>query len=78
MVQFSFSLWWMTAYISSYWKYLDDITISEVDPMHGPQSTKQDDFDSISAWMEENCMNLTPKKCKGMRISYCAKDLDVP
>ena len=43
--------------------------------MHGPQSTIQDDFDSITAWVEENCMSLNPKKCKEMRISYRAKDL---
>ena len=61
---------------SSYWKYIDDITISEVVP-HGFPSTVQDDFDSIAAWAEENCMNLNPKKCKNMRLSFLAKDLDV-
>ena len=53
---------------SSYWKYVDDITISEVVP-HGSPSTIQDDLDSITAWAEENCMNLNPKKCKEMRLS---------
>ena len=33
---------------SSYWKYVDDITISEVVP-HGFPSTIQDDLDSIAA-----------------------------
>lgn len=61
---------------SSYWKYADDIFISEVVP-HGSPSTIQDDLDSITAWAEENCMNLNPKKCKEMRISFLAKDLDV-
>ena len=61
---------------SSYWKYVDDITISEVVP-HGSPSTIQDDLDSITAWAEENCMNLNPKKCKEMRLSFLAKDLDV-
>ena len=40
-------------------------------------STIQDDLDSITAWVKENCMNLNPKKCKEMRISFLAKDLDV-
>ena len=47
---------------SSYWKYVDDITISEVVP-HGSLSTIQDDLDSITAWAEENCISLNPKKC---------------
>ena len=61
---------------SSYWKYVDDITISEVVP-HGSLSTIQDDLDSITAWAEENCISLNPKKCKEMRLSFLAKDLDV-
>ena len=61
---------------SSYWKYVDDITISEVIP-HGSLSTIQDDLDSITAWAEENCISLNPKKCKEMRLSFLAKDLDV-
>ena len=60
---------------SSYWKYFDDITISEVVPLRSP-STIQDDLDSITAWAEENCMNLNPK-CKEMRLSLLAKDLNV-
>ena len=60
---------------SSYWKYFDDITISEVVPLGSP-STIQDDLDSITAWAEENCMNLNPK-CKEMRLSLLAKDLNV-
>ena len=61
---------------SSYWKYFDDITISEVNPLGSP-STIQDDLDSITAWAEENCISLNPKKCKEMRLSFLAKDLDV-
>ena len=45
--------------------------------MHGPQSTMQD-LHSITAWVDENCMNLNPKTCKEMRISYRAENLDVP
>ena len=60
---------------SSYWKYFDDITISEVVPLGSP-STIQDDLDSITAWAEENCMNLN-SKCKEMRLSLLAKDLNV-
>ena len=61
---------------SSYWKYVDDITISEVVP-HGSALTIQDDLDSITAWAEENCLNLNPKKCKEMRFSSLAKGPDV-
>ena len=60
---------------SSYWKYFDDITISEVVPLGSP-STIQDDLDSITAWAEENYMNLN-SKCKEMRLSLLAKDLNV-
>ena len=61
---------------SSYWKYVNDITISEVAP-HGSPSIIEDDLDSIAAWAEENCMSLNLKKCKEMRLSFLAKDLDV-
>ena len=61
---------------SSYWKCVDDITISEVVP-HGSPSTIQDGLDNITAWAEENCLNLNPKKCKEMRLSFLAKGLDV-
>ena len=40
-------------------------------------STIQDDLDSITTWAKGNCMNLNPKKCKEMRISFLNKDLDV-
>ena len=55
----------------SYWKYVDDITVSEVVP-HDSPSTIRDDLDSITAWAEENCMNLNAKKCKDRRISFLA------
>ena len=58
------------------WKYVDDITISEV-VSHGPLSTIQDDLDSITAWAEENYINLNPKRCNEMRLAFLAKDLDV-
>jgi len=61
---------------SSYRKYVDDITISEEAP-HGSPSTIHDDLVSINAWVEENYLNLNPKKCKEMRFSFFAKDLDV-
>ena len=47
--------------------------VDEVVP-HGSPSTIQDDLVCITAWVEENCMNLNPKKCKEMRISFLAKD----
>ena len=76
LVQFSFWLWLtILACRSSYWKYFDDIIISEVVPLGSP-STIQDDLDSITAWAEENCMNLN-SKCKEMRLSLLTKDLNV-
>ena len=52
---------------SSHWKYIDDITISEVSSL-GEVSSLQNDIDCISQWAQQNNMNLNPKKCKIMTI----------
>ena len=51
----------------SHWKYIDDITISEVSSL-GEVSSLQNDIDCISQWAQQNNMNLNPKKCKIMTI----------
>ena len=52
---------------SSHWKYVDDVTISEVSSL-GEVSSLQNDIDCISQWAQQNNMNLNPKKCKIMTI----------
>ena len=52
---------------SSHWKYVDDVTISEVSSL-GEVSSLQNDIDCISKWAQQNNMNLNPKKCKIMTI----------
>ncbi|XP_020906728.1 uncharacterized protein LOC110244842 [Exaiptasia diaphana] len=61
---------------SSHWKYVDDITLSEV-VSNNTQSVLQTDLDHITSCAKENSMNLNPKKCKELRISFLAKDPDV-
>ena len=53
--------------LSSHWKYVDDVTISEVVPS-GQSSSLQRDLDCISQWASCNNMNLNPKKCKELVI----------
>ena len=52
---------------SSHWKYIDEVTISEVSSL-GEVSSLQNDIDCISQWALQNNMNLNPKKCKIMTI----------
>ena len=52
---------------SSHWKYIDDVTISEVSSL-GEVPSLQNDIDCISQWAQQNNMNLNPKKCKIMTI----------
>ena len=49
----------------SYWKYVDDITISEFAAARGV-SILQSELDNISTWAATNNMVLNPKKCKEM------------
>ena len=52
---------------SSHWKYVDDVTISEVTSL-GEASSLQNDINCISQWAQQKNMNLNPKKCKIMTI----------
>ena len=46
---------------SSHWKYVDDVTISEVTSL-GEASSLQNDINCISQWAQQNNMNLNPLK----------------
>ena len=53
----------------NYWKYVDDITLSEA-PLRGQLPCLQQDLDKIYQWATDNNMLLNPKKCKVMTICY--------
>ena len=53
----------------SYWKYVDDITISEFAAARGV-SILQSELDNISTWAATNNMVLNPKKCKEMTLRF--------
>ncbi|PFX29204.1 RNA-directed DNA polymerase from mobile element jockey [Stylophora pistillata] len=57
-----------TPLLSSHWKYVDDLTISEAIPSGGTSSL-QKDLDAIAQWSSRNNMNLNPNKCKELVIS---------
>ena len=53
----------------SYWKYVDDITISEFAAARGV-SILQSELDNISTWAATNNMVLNSKKCKEMTLRF--------
>ena len=53
--------------IADHWKFVDDVTLSEVVKTESI-SVLQTDLDTISAWAKDNNMNLNPKKCKEMVV----------
>ena len=53
----------------SYWKYVDDITISEFAAARGV-SILQSELDNISTWAATNNMVLNHKKCKEMTLRF--------
>ena len=53
----------------SYWKYVDDITISEFAATR-VVSILQSELDNISTWAAINNMALNPKKCKEMTLRF--------
>ena len=55
--------------VTSMWKYVDDISLSEV-LTRNSDSTTQTSLDTISAWASLNRMNLNAKKCKELRVCY--------
>ena len=54
---------------SDYWKYVDDMSISEVIPRNGV-SNMQSELDHISSWATNNYMKLNTKKCEELRIRF--------
>ena len=52
-----------------YWKFVDDLTASEVITKYGI-STIQSDLDYISSWSSANHMKLNPKKCKELKVCF--------
>ena len=54
---------------SNNWKYVDDITLSELVPVQ-ETSILQNELDLIGVWTKTNNMKLNPKKCKVMIISF--------
>ena len=62
---------------SSHWKYIDDVTISEVTSL-GEASSLQSNIDCISQWALQNNMNINPKKCKVMTICPLKSIPDIP
>ena len=54
---------------NDYWKYVDDMSMSEVIPRNDV-SNMQSDLDHISSWANDNCMKLNLIKCKELRISF--------
>ena len=62
---------------SSNWKYVDDVTISEIVPTR-EVSILQNELDAIGNWTSTNNMNLVhPKKCKEMIVSF-RRDIEQP
>ncbi len=54
---------------SDSWKYVDDLTISEIIPKYS-HSNMQHELDHISNWCDLNYMKLNPKKCKELRVNF--------
>ncbi len=55
--------------VSSNWKYVDDVTISEIVPTR-EVSILQNELNAIGDWTSTNNMKLNPKKCKEMIVSF--------
>lgn len=66
--------------LASYWKYVDDVTVSEVRKAHESSSSLQADHDEISRWGERygNDMKLNGKKCKEMTASFATAQKTSP
>ena len=50
------------------WKYVDDMSLSEIIPRNGVSNT-QFDLDHISSWATDNYVKRNATKCKELRIS---------
>ena len=54
---------------NDYWKYVDDMSMSEVIPRNGVLNMKSG-LDHTSPWATNNYMKLNPTKCEELRISF--------
>ena len=61
---------------SSNWKYVDDVTISEIVPTR-EVSILQNELDAIGDWTSTNNMKLNSQKCKEMIVSF-RRDIEQP
>ena len=61
---------------SSNWKYVDDVTISEIVPTR-EVSILQNELDAISGWTNTNNMKFNPKKCKERIVTF-RRDIEHP
>ena len=59
----------LTTSYSDSWKFVDDITISEILKKH-PRSTIQLAVDEVQNWTETNLAELNEDKCKELRIDF--------
>ena len=53
----------------SYWKYVGDVTISEVVPARAT-TTLQSELDALNSWADKNNMKLNLKKCKELTVHF--------
>ena len=51
----------------NHWKYVDDVTFSEIIPRCNDSSI-QSYLDYIASCVDANYMHLNPKKCKELRV----------
>ena len=54
---------------SSHWKFVDDVTISEV-ATTSKEPHLQSSLDDLQRWASENDMKLNRRKCKEMIVSF--------
>lgn len=66
--------------LASYWKYVDDVAVSEVRKAHESSSSLQANHDEISRWAKRygNDMKLNRKKCKEMTASFATAQKTSP
>ena len=50
----------------SYWKYVEDVTISRA----RATTTLQSELNALNSWADKNNMKLNPKKCKELTVHF--------
>ena len=53
----------------SYWKYVEDVTISEVVRARAT-TTLQSELNALNSWADKNNIKLNPKKCKELTVHF--------